>query len=287
MSLNFTVLVLLMGVTTSLAAEPIILRHVVADDAAVRAADYWTPERRAAAIPLNARALDLSAPEVEQLAAQSQRMFRDSGAPAITETAITETAPETQDFWSPESMATPEATSVEPLAPDFNRYQVPNNLYKGPTRKFPYIAVGRLFMRFNGVNYACSAVVITPGRLVVTSRACLYQKTKGGFADLVNFYPGYQNGLNPNLGGGWIGGVFFVNNPAVVPGERFNIGIVQLRNSKNTGCRVKGGAVQITSYRAPRYVSGRHLHERHHLCSSGLSRHDPACRIYREVHATL
>ncbi len=64
--------------------------------------------------------------------------------------------------------------------------------------------VGRLFTTLRGVDYACSATVVSsPSRdLVVTAGHCLHEGSGGEFATNVSFMPGYSGGQLPY--GMWI-----------------------------------------------------------------------------------
>ena len=245
---NLAVFTLFVGITTSLAAAPRIIKKVLQPPDAVRAADYWTPERRAAAIPMDARGVSLGAREIEELVASAEQpVVRGSAGPAGT-TGIAPAV--SQDHWTPENAASLAQADdlragVEPLADDFNRFPPPLAQYKGPDRKFPYIAIGRLFMRFPSGDFSCSAAVINPGWLVATTRTCIFDKTRGGFADIVNFFPGYQNGLNPDLAGGWTARVLLTFDTG---GRRFDIGIMQMFNYLHNGCKAKAGSRQILSF---------------------------------------
>ncbi|EFC84852.1 serine protease [Parafrankia sp. EUN1f] len=59
--------------------------------------------------------------------------------------------------------------------------------------------VGRLFTTINGIDYACSATVVTStGRdLAVTAGHCLHEGSGGAFATNVAFMPGYSDGSLP------------------------------------------------------------------------------------------
>jgi len=100
-------------------------------------------------------------------------------------------------------------------------------------------------MRFNGADYSCSAAVISPGRLVITARNCVFDNAKGGFAEIVNFFPGFQRGANPNLGGGWTAREILTFDSG---GQRFNIGILQMFNFLHNGCKAKTKSPQILSF---------------------------------------
>ena len=238
-SRNLRVFALFVSITTSLVAAPKVIKKVLTGADAVRAAEYWTPERRAAAIPIDAPGVSLGAREIEELVARAQQqpVLRGSAGPAATTGMTPENAASLAEFDYLRA-------GVEPLADDFNRFPPPLNQYKGSTRAFPYIAIGRLFMRFDGVDFSCSAAVINPGRLVATTRRCIFSQ-EVGFADIVNFFPGYQNGLNPDLGGGWTARVLLTFDSG---GRRFDIGIMQMFNYQHNGCKAKAGSPQILSF---------------------------------------
>jgi V8-like Glu-specific endopeptidase len=154
------------------------------------------------------------------------------------------------EFWTPEQAAGSiggqdefAAREVNPAA-GINRRKVPGYLYKGDNRAFPYIAIGKIFVRFSGVSYACTAAVIA-NQLVLTSRQCVYNTETSQFATDIVFYPGYRHGYNPALGGGWTGKNVLTWSGG---GNQFNIGIVQLFNYKLNGCKAKAGSPQIVSF---------------------------------------
>jgi V8-like Glu-specific endopeptidase len=63
---------------------------------------------------------------------------------------------------------------------------------------FPWRAIVKLSVTFNGSNYHCNGALIDP-KFVLTSGACVYDHARGGWAQNINVYPAYNNG--PSLWG--------------------------------------------------------------------------------------
>ena len=63
---------------------------------------------------------------------------------------------------------------------------------------YPWRAIVKLSVTFNGSNYHCNGALIDP-KFVLTSGACVYDHARGGWAQNINVYPAYNNG--PSLWG--------------------------------------------------------------------------------------
>ena len=131
----------------------------------------------------------------------------------------------------------------------FSRSNVLTQLYRNATRKYPYTTVGKLFFTLNGLNYVCSASVVRP-HLLLTARHCVFDyvdPSGGSFATNMVFDPGYLNGANTNLGGGWVARrmATWVSN---APGYDYDIGFVQLFDDDLRGCNASLGGTPIESY---------------------------------------
>jgi hypothetical protein len=221
-----------------------VIKKTLSPAAARAASAYWTPERRASAIKIDIRTQALGTPEVEQVAAPGKRSVRGSAAPTISEAEAQAIAASlAQDYWVPETESSEAGLDIDPLGNgnNFQRFEVLESLLKGSSRQFPYIAIGKLFQRFGGVNYTCSAAVIAKS-LVLTSRQCIFNGTD--FADTVTFYPGHTQNFNTNLGGGWTARVLLTFDSG---GQRFNIGILQMFNYQLNGCKKKTGSGPLIS----------------------------------------
>jgi len=117
----------------SLLAQPKLGRSPVTDVQAAAAIDYWTPERRAAAIPRDLSVDQL--PAAQEPATPAGPLVRVPGslpAPASGEAQALETVPG-------------EPASVEPLgfSYPFTRYTVLALLYNSTVKKFPSLLSGR------------------------------------------------------------------------------------------------------------------------------------------------
>ncbi len=71
-----------------------------------------------------------------------------------------------------------------------NTEQVPNR------RVLPYCTVGKLFMTFDGANFVGSAWTIA-GSGVFTAGHCVFDSSRGGWADNLLFVPQYHDGAAP------------------------------------------------------------------------------------------
>ena len=66
-----------------------------------------------------------------------------------------------------------------------------------PTTSYPWRAQTKLFSRFpNGLTYGCSGTLINP-KYVLTAGHCVFDSTKGGWANRIEVVPGYDNGYRP------------------------------------------------------------------------------------------
>lgn len=225
---------------------------------------YWTPERRAAAVPrdivLDPRTfvnVDIApaalpkAPVVVPGAAPAAapaglnigaRAFGENDASDPAETAALRTAAAPQIDIGETGFNYPYP---------YTRFNVLPDLYKqgGKLKTFPYIAIGKLFFRIGSSNYVCSASVIRP-HLVVTARHCIFNYVNpsgGSFATNVVFYPGYYGGANADLGGGWVARrlLTWVAN---APNYRYDIGFIQLFDNDKRGCNGSAGGRPIERY---------------------------------------
>lgn len=237
--------------------EPKVGVQLIQVQALSSAADYWTPERRASAIPRDVSVSSVVAP-VSNIQFPSEKVKTSPGAlPNILATQAT--AEETPQYWTPEQDTAaelerdlgPELVDAEALAAGqypyaFSRYNVVTNLYSSANRKFPYTAIGKLFFTMFGVNYVCSASVIRP-HVLLTARHCIYDYTSKKWATNVVFYPGYYQGSNSALGGAWYARALITHTSGAA-GWDYDIGFIQTYNKKKTGCKATSANKQIESY---------------------------------------
>lgn len=139
--------------------------------AARRTHAYWTPERMAAAVPVEMEAE--APPEIdsvlEGVSAQGFEMRAQESAAATAEAALDLTAP----------------------AAGFETARVADR------SEFPFSAVGKLYMRLNGIDQAGSAWVIG-SRAIFTAAHCVYaEEGNDTWASRVLFVPQYHRGGEP------------------------------------------------------------------------------------------
>ncbi len=60
------------------------------------------------------------------------------------------------------------------------------------TKIYPYSAIGQLMAMTNNKKSACTATLIGPNQ-IVTAAHCVYDESKGKWADKLTFYPGRQS----------------------------------------------------------------------------------------------
>ncbi|MCW5976636.1 MAG: hypothetical protein KIT09_01095 [Bryobacteraceae bacterium] len=243
---------------TSASQQPTVGIQLIQTQALSSAADYWTPERRASAIPRDMRVAGAIAPVSNpQFPAEGIR----TAPGALPEPGLSGIA--TGDLASPwtaeqAGAAVPGVDSLgaqldafEALAAGqypypFSRYNVPSTLYRASTRVFPYTAVGKLFFTLFGVNYVCSASVIRP-HLLLTARHCIYDYASKKWATNVVFYPGYYQGPNSALGGAWYARAL-ITHVSGAAGWDYDIGFIQTFNKNRTGCKATTTNKQVESY---------------------------------------
>jgi V8-like Glu-specific endopeptidase len=275
MFLSIPVAALLVAAVGGLAqaANPKPGSRAVSSEEQAATSDYWTPARRAAAIPKEMR-ISPSEAGAPMLPAGPPEPVKsvEGGLPKM----VGGTAAEESEAWSPENdgqgaaeVAEIEGPQIDPLGLGsypyaFARYEVLKQLYTGGTRKYPYITVGKLFFTMGGVNYVCSASVIRP-HLLLTARHCIFDYSSKTWATNVVFYPGYFNGPNLKLGpaNGWLGRTLatWVSNAADL---QYDIGFIQTFNRNRTGCSPTATNPQIDSYTGfLGYVYGGSYDNRH------------------------
>ena len=210
-------LVLSVGMVSVFSAAPkppvlqpeAIVSHQVSQAEALAALEYWTPERRAAAKPLDLLAVSGVPPEDWELVAEPSGPvgmipggLPDPKADALALElypeewiALEELGAELQF----EEMGT--KLGIEPLGysyiPPYTTYIV--NKHNKMWKQFPWKAMGKLYgLTPDGAGYSCSASVAHT-RTVWTAGHCVYHKGSGthGWMTNVVFYPAYRNGVIP------------------------------------------------------------------------------------------
>jgi hypothetical protein len=125
----------------------------------------------------------------------------------------------------------------------FTRFEVLPFLYESEgSLIYPYITIGKLFVTRHGEDFTCSAAVVRP-HLVLTVRSCVfdYVHPRGGqYATNVVFFPGWRDGPNPNLKGGWPARnivTWTENTPGGPSGVGvYDIAFIQTFDDVGTGC---------------------------------------------------
>lgn len=138
-----------------------VVHHAAEARSAQSGTEYWTPERRAAAVP---RALG----EVE---------VPDSVRPQAASDART----------APTVLAEPTSPTASPLAAPLGAAAV------------SHATVGKVFFTVDGAGYVCSASVVSSAgkNMVFTAGHCLHDGNGGSWAEKFTFYPGFENNTAP------------------------------------------------------------------------------------------
>ena len=254
----------LFGQAPRMGASPQILAQQVS-----AITTYWSPQRRAEAIPREkiVDPLSVSAPTVAPTAVEPE-VSKPGAPPRLgggVAGATTVDAPELE-YWSEErrAAAVPRefgvdaggteapAATVEPTgytyAYPFSQFAVSQLLYR-TNRVYPYITVGKLFFTLGGLDYVCTASVVRP-HILLTARHCIFDylhPSGGRFATNVVFYPAYNGTGNAALGGAWYARrlITWVAN---APNLNYDIGFVQLFDDNEAGCGGSAGGQPIETY---------------------------------------
>jgi V8-like Glu-specific endopeptidase len=169
----------------------------------------WTAEEMRNAVPHPA---DLADPAAVADAATQEAVaeaadtnatpgFSTSGRPDARPTSAESTAPSTDELAAVDA-ATPNSFpggSAYSYPPPFTRLSVFTGINTSSAYKvYPYSAVGKLFFRQNGVNYVCSASVVSV-RSIYTAGHCVHagNNKSTGWSTNVVFVPAYRDGVAP------------------------------------------------------------------------------------------
>lgn len=207
-------------------------RPVTMENAKVqsKAAQYWTPERFAAAKPLPLPAVRPEAVREETLRAAPPG--RPEGSDARPPSTDVKVAPMRLHSPAPSGQRNSGAAEVEPqangtFATPFTSTRV-FPMYAGASaslsadRAYPYVTVGKLFFSIGGSPFVCSASVIQR-RVVATAGHCVHSGTASGFHSNWVFVPAFRDGVAPlkqwnwrfaTTTGAWAGGGGGVPNAA-------------------------------------------------------------------------
>lgn len=244
-SVFFTLAFAASGCLGLLSAQEIVVRDFTSPgaDAENLGPSYWTPERRAAAIPMR---LEISG---NPAAGPREPVGPVRSAPSSQ--VLNATAADTPLADGQYEVLPQEAGTFASYPYPFTRFYPWTGLYDGaaghPYPIFPYRTVGKLFFRLGRGSYVCSASVIRP-HLVLTARHCVLSQTLGWATNVV-FYPGYSNGPNPRLSAGWrarrLSTWGFSGTGALL---KWDIGFIQTYDDDDTGCGGSGGGRPIETY---------------------------------------
>lgn len=175
---------------------PHVMSQPQETDAATAAAiaDYWTPERMAAALPRDVSYATSLAPSAEGVPlvppALPPGAMPGSGPLDLSARSTYRTAEDITDF-------------SQPAGPASSSYPSAHTTYEfqGRYRTWPRSPVGKLFFSLNGGSWVCSAALIGY-RHVVTAGHCVSDGDTT-WAENVMFCPSYdigQGGANPAVG---------------------------------------------------------------------------------------
>jgi V8-like Glu-specific endopeptidase len=227
---------------------------VVATQADAKATqDYWTPERIAAARPMPLPEVDpgsvdsTSAPTTPEPA-----HFGHGGLPTTHMAPFVEDRTERFPLnTGDDDDAAPEAVAI----PDGFTYEMPFQNYRtGVNNSYPYSTIGKLFFTIpKGASepagdYVCSGSVAINNHTVVTARHCVYDITNHVWYGNWKFYPGWNDGSDAALGGGWnINFAYTWTSNGGNSSWYWDIGLLSMNDSTGKGCNGSSGGKTIGS----------------------------------------
>jgi V8-like Glu-specific endopeptidase len=228
-----------------------------ANTAALTTGEYWTADRMAAAKPLPLPrsapgSVDLDPQVINRLAISKSESMKTGpgGLPTLrglsTQAVPTERFPlSTGDSLDNDSL---DNESLSPESTPFS-YAFPfNNFRTGINNQYPYTTVGKLFFTIPAGasepagDYVCSGSVTLNSHTVLTARHCMFDIATGKWYGNWTFYPGWNNGSNAALGGGWKVNFAYtwVSN---APNWYWDIGFLSMHDSTGKGCGGDSGKV--------------------------------------------
>ncbi len=194
---------------------------------------YWTSAKRKSAV---AREVFVEPNTTESLKSIDPQIEEEIASPG------TEAQARGRRDLSPRALPEPQAWGTYPFP--YTRYKT--SLMKNT---YPEKTIGKLFFTLSGINYVCSASVISAHTLI-TARHCIYDYATAAWATNVVFYPGYDNGVaNTNLGpsNGWAARRLYTWTSSAA-GWQYDIGFIQTWNKNRTACAPTGTNQQIEYY---------------------------------------
>jgi len=205
-------------------------------------ANFWTPERLAAARPMPLPQVDPASVAVANAPSMPGASGviaggRPSVPPAPVEQAATERFPLNQDSG--------EDTAGTPSPTGFN-YEMPFNNYRtGINNEYPYSTIGKLFFVIPAGasepagEYVCSGAVALNNHTVVTARHCVFDYVSQKWYGSWVFYPGWNDGSNSALGGAWYVNFAYTwvgSSTASLTSGGWDIALLSMHDSTGTGC---------------------------------------------------
>jgi V8-like Glu-specific endopeptidase len=211
--------------------------------------EYWTAERMANARPMPLPTADRSIVQAESTRALTPEPlhFGLGGRPTIK--IESDVAPSTERF----ELNTGDELNDQAATPDSTpfSYELPYNNYRAGNRNtYPYSTMGKLFFTIpEGASdpagdYVCSGSVALDNHTVVTARHCMYDISTHKWYSNWTFYPGWSNGTDGTLGGGWK--VNFAYTWVSNGGNStwyWDIGLLSMHDSTGKGCGGDSGKV--------------------------------------------
>jgi hypothetical protein len=220
-------------------------------EAATATVAYWTPERRASAIPIGPVGLDANnVPPASPAPANPGEEGSTSGQ-APGGAPLRAQASPAGGGAGPLCPGPPCPTTYYAYPEPFTRADVTQYQYDESLGfvQYPHSTVGKLFFTIPGQgNFVCSASVVRP-HLLLTARHCVYN---GVFFTNTVFFPAYHAGgnvmLSPDgLGSGW------PERSAGTWGcpcnlDQYDIAFIQTFDDDGVGCGGSAGGNPIENY---------------------------------------
>lgn len=234
--------------TSKSSGSPVITR----DTEAKAALEYWTPERMAAARPMPLAEVEPGTLDMTGVPTSPEPShFNRGGLP--TERIATQIETRSERFplntGDDADRAEPEAIG----SPEGFNYVMPfQNFRTGVNNSYPYTTIGKLFFTIpKGASeapgdYVCSGAVALDAHTVVTARHCVYDIANHVWYGNWVFYPGWNNGSDSVLGGGWHVN-FAYTWTSNAPNWYWDIGLLSMHDNTGTGCGGDKGK-QIGNY---------------------------------------
>ena len=246
--LGFTQVSLFAQEVTHPVAPTSAASSVAKTEAEVRTqAEYWTADRMANALPMPLPAAEPGS--VHTLGAIGSKpepaKMGPGGAPTlrmdVNQEPSTERFPLSQNESLNSEAARPETTPFS--------YAFPYNNYRtGVNNEYPYSTIGKIFFTIpqgaseKAGDYVCSGSVAINSHTVVTARHCMYDIATGKWYSNWTFYPGWNNGSNAALGGGWKVD-FAYTWTSNAPNWYWDIGFLAMHDVTGKGCGGDTGKV--------------------------------------------